>query len=76
MFIGTVKEKWISKGIPSALKTRTKPKINNIIEKLKTLTEELEKRQIVADNYNKSLSSLNLSIELPEIYKNFKVLKS
>jgi len=38
----TVKEKWISKGIPSALKTRTKPKINNIVEKLKTLTEEFQ----------------------------------
>ena len=29
----SVKEKWILKGIPSALKTRTKPKIENIIEK-------------------------------------------
>ena len=40
----TVKERWISKGIPSGLKTRTKPKIENIIEKFKLLSEELEKK--------------------------------
>ena len=43
-----------------------------LLEKLKIFPEELEKRQIVADNYNKNLNSLNLGIELPRIIKNLK----
>ena len=43
-----------------------------LLEKLEIFPEELKKRQIVADNYNKNLGSLNLSIELPEIHENFK----
>ena len=43
-----------------------------LLEKLVIFPEELQKRQIVADNYNKNLSSLNVSIRLPEIHKNFK----
>jgi dTDP-4-amino-4,6-dideoxygalactose transaminase len=43
-----------------------------LLEKLEIFPEELKKRQVVADNYNKSLSSLNLDIELPKINKNFK----
>ena len=43
-----------------------------LLEKLKIFPDELKKRQVVANNYNKNLSSLNLNIELPEIYKNFK----
>ena len=82
----TVKEKWISKGIPSALKTRTKPKINNIVEKLKTLTEELEKKNyallILADEMGKFLdysssvgSDLNLFQEIAENFSNLKFNK-
>ena len=43
-----------------------------LLEKLEIFPEELKKRQVVADNYNKSLSSLNLDIKLPKINKNFK----
>ncbi len=43
-----------------------------LLEKLEIFPEELKKRQKVADNYNKTLNSLNLDIELPKINKNFK----
>ncbi len=43
-----------------------------LLEKLEIFPEELKKRQEVADNYNKTLNSLNLGIELPKINKNFK----
>ncbi len=82
----TVKERWISKGIPSGLKTRTKPKIENIIEKFKLLTEELEKKNygllILADEMGKFLdysssvgSDLNLFQEIAENFSNFKLKK-
>ena len=82
----TVKESWIAKGIPSALKTKTKPKIENIIEKLKTLTEELEKKNyallVLADEMGKFLdysssvgSDLNLFQEIAENFSNLKLKK-
>tara|TARA_B100000686_G_scaffold319002_1_gene369315 strand:- start:456 stop:3830 length:3375 start_codon:yes stop_codon:yes gene_type:complete len=82
----TIKEKWISKGIPSALKTRTKPKIESIIEKFKILTEELEKKNyallILADEMGKFLdysssvgSDLNLFQEVAENFSNLKLKK-
>ena len=43
-----------------------------LLEKLEIFPEELKKRQEVANNYNKTLNSLNLGIELPKINKNFK----
>ena len=43
-----------------------------LLEKLEIFPEELQKRQIVADNYNKIIGSLNLGIKLPKIYKNLK----
>ncbi len=43
-----------------------------LLEKLEIFPDELQKRQIVADIYNKNLRSLNVSIELPEIHENFK----
>ncbi len=43
-----------------------------LLEKLEIFPEELKRRQVVADNYNKILNSLNLGIELPKINKNFK----
>ena len=43
-----------------------------LLEKLEIFPEELKKRQEVANNYNKTLNSLNLGIELPKITKNFK----
>ena len=43
-----------------------------LLEKLEIFSEELQKRQIVADNYDKIISSLNLGIKLPKIYKNLK----
>ncbi len=43
-----------------------------LLEKLEIFPEEFEKRQVVADNYNKNLDSLNLGIQLPKINNNFK----
>ncbi len=43
-----------------------------LLEKLEIFPEELKKRQVVANNYYKNLSSLELGIELPKINKNFK----
>ena len=43
-----------------------------LLEKLEIFPEELKKRQVVANNYNKYLNSLDLGIELPKINKNFK----
>jgi dTDP-4-amino-4,6-dideoxygalactose transaminase len=43
-----------------------------LLEKLEIFPEELKKRQIVAENYNKNLNSLNLDIKLPKIKKNLK----
>ena len=43
-----------------------------LLEKLEIFPEELKKRQVVAENYNKNLNSLNLGIELPKINKNLK----
>ena len=43
-----------------------------LLEKLEIFPEELKKRQVVAENYNKNLNSLNLGIELPKIKKNLK----
>tara|TARA_B100000989_G_scaffold296961_1_gene281402 strand:- start:105 stop:1244 length:1140 start_codon:yes stop_codon:yes gene_type:complete len=41
-----------------------------LLEKLEIFPEELKKRQVVANNYNKNLDSLNLGIRLPRINKN------
>ena len=43
-----------------------------LLEKLEIFPEELKKRQVVANNYDKNLNSLDLDIELPKINKNFK----
>ena len=43
-----------------------------LLEKLEIFPEELKKRQVVANNYDKNLNSLDLGIELPKINKNFK----
>jgi len=39
-----IKNNWISKNIPSVLKTRTKPKTDQIIKKLENITFELDKK--------------------------------
>ncbi len=41
----TVKNKWISKGIPSALKTKTKPSVAGVIKSLTNITKELHKKK-------------------------------
>jgi dTDP-4-amino-4,6-dideoxygalactose transaminase len=43
-----------------------------LLEKLEIFPEELKKRQVVANNYNKYLNSLNLGIKVPKINDNFK----
>ncbi len=43
-----------------------------LLEKLAIFPAELNKRQIVADNYNKNLSISNLNIKLPLVNKGFR----
>ena len=43
-----------------------------LLEKLEIFPEELKKRQVVANNYDKNLNSLDIDIELPKISKNFR----
>ena len=43
-----------------------------LLEKLEIFPEELKKRQVVANNYDKNLNSLDIDIELPKINKNCK----
>ena len=40
----TIKNNWISKGIPPALKTRTKPSVAGIIKALNNISKELNKK--------------------------------
>ena len=82
----TVQDEWIGKSIPSALKTRTKPRVDHIIQKFKTLTLELEKKNyallVMVDEMGKYLdfassvgSDLNLFQEIAENFSNWKLKK-
>jgi len=82
----SVKQNWISKGIPSSLKAKIKPNIAGIIKSLTNLTHELNKKNhgllIVADEMGKYLeyvssvgSDLNLFQEIAENFSNMKLKK-
>ena len=82
----TVKKSWISKGIPSALKTKTKPTVAGVIKGLTNLTLELHKKKygllVVTDEMGKYLeyvsgvgSDINLFQEIAENFSNLKLKK-
>ena len=82
----TVKNKWISKGIPSALKTKTKPTVAGVIKSLTNITKELHKKKhgltFMIDEMGKFLdyassvgSDLNLFQEIAENFSNLRLNK-
>lgn len=82
----SVQNKWIGKSVPSALKSKTKPRVDQIIQKFKTLTLELEKKNhgllVMVDEMGKYLdfassvgSDLNLFQEIAENFSNIKLKK-
>ena len=82
----SIKQNWISKGIPPSLKTRIKPTVAGIIKSLTLLTQELSKKKygllIAADEMGKYLeyvssvgSDLNLFQEIAENFSNLKLKK-
>ena len=81
-----VKKNWISKGIPPALKTKTKPTVTGVIKGLTNLTLELHKKKygllVVTDEMGKYLEyvsgvgfDLNLFQEIAENFSNLKLKK-
>ena len=82
----TIKNNWISKGIPSNLKTRTKPTVAGVIKSLTNISKELYKKNygllFVIDEMGKFLdfassvgSDLNLFQEIAENFSNLRLNK-
>ena len=82
----TIKNNWISKGIPPALKTRTKPSVAGIIKALNNISKELNKKNhgllFMIDEMGKFLdysssigSDLNLFQEIAENFSNLRLNK-
>ena len=82
----TVKENWISKGIPSLLKTKTKKTVAGVIKSLNNLVLELNKKNhgliLIVDEMGKFLdyassvgSDLNLFQEIAENFSNNRLNK-
>ena len=82
----TVKENWISKGIPSSLKTKTKKTVAGVIKSLNNLVLELNKKNhgliLIVDEMGKFLdyassvgSDLNLFQEIAENFSNNRLNK-
>jgi hypothetical protein len=82
----TIKNKWITKGIPSCLKTRTKPTVAGVIKSLNNLSNELNKKNygliFIIDEMGKLLdfassvgSDLNLFQEIAENFSNIRLNK-
>ncbi|MDC0250604.1 hypothetical protein OAK11_00590 [Candidatus Pelagibacter sp.] len=82
----TVKENWISKGIPSSLKTKTKKTVAGVIKSLNNLVSELNKKNhgliLIVDEMGKFLdyassvgSDLNLFQEIAENFSNNRLNK-
>ena len=80
----TIKNNWISKGIPSNLKTRTKPTVAGVIKSLTNISKELYKKNygllFVIDEMGKFLdfassvgSDLNLFQEIAENFSNLRL---
>ena len=82
----TISEKWISKGIPSSLKTKTKKTVAGVIKSLNNLIKELDKKDhgliLIVDEMGKFLdyssgvgSDLNLFQEIAENFSNIRLNK-
>jgi len=82
----TVKDNWISKGIPSLLKTKTKKTVAGVIKSLNNLVLELNKKNhgliLIVDEMGKFLdyassvgSDLNLFQEIAENFSNNRLNK-
>ena len=82
----TISEKWISKGIPSSLKTKTKKTVAGVIKSLNNLIKELDKKDhgliLIVDEMGKFLdyssgvgSDLNLFQEIAENFSNARLNK-
>jgi len=82
----TVNENWISKGIPSSLKTKTKKTVAGVIKSLNNLVLELNKKNhgliLIVDEMGKFLdyassvgSDLNLFQEIAENFSNNRLNK-
>ena len=82
----TIKEQWISKGIPAPLKTKTKKTVAGVIKSLNNLIKELNKKGhgliLIVDEMGKFLdyassvgSDLNLFQEIAENFSNARLNK-
>ena len=82
----TIEHQWISKGIPSSLKTKTKKTVAGVIKSLNVLIKELEKKNygliLIVDEMGKFLdysskvgSDLNLFQEIAENFSNARLNK-
>ena len=82
----TIKNNWISKGIPQALKTKTKPTVAGVVKSLKNISKELHKKDygfiFMIDEMGKFLdfassvgSDLNLFQEIAENFSNLRLNK-
>jgi len=82
----TIKQEWISKGIPASLKTKTKKTVAGVIKSLDNLVKELDKKNygliLIVDEMGKFLdyassvgSDLNLFQEIAEKFSNDRLNK-
>ena len=82
----TLKSQWISKSLPPALKTKTKPTVASIIKRLNNISRELKKKNysflFLIDEMGKFLdfassvgSDLNLFQEIAEDFSNMRLNK-
>ena len=82
----TIKNQWISRGIPASLKTRTKKTVAGVIKSLNNLIKELDKKDhgliLIVDEMGKFLdyassvgSDLNLFQEIAENFSNSRLNK-
>ena len=82
----TIKNNWISKGIPPTLKTRTKPTLAGVVKSLVNVSKELHKKNhgliFMIDEMGKFLdyvssvgSDLNLFQEIAENFSNIRLNK-
>ena len=82
----TIKEQWITKGIPAPLKTKTKKTVAGVIKSLNNLIKELNKKDhgliLIVDEMGKFLdyassvgSDLNLFQEIAENFSNSRLNK-
>ena len=82
----TIKNSWISRGIPPSLKAKTKPTVAGVLKSLINISKELDKKSygllFIIDEMGKFLdyassvgSDLNLYQEIAEIFSNMRLNK-